>query len=96
MKRGGSVYILTNEHHTVFYTGVSANLYVRICEHRERKYPKSFSSRYNTFKLVYVEDYHSIQEAISREKQIKKYRREKKIELIEEINPGWKDLFKEL
>jgi len=93
MKRGGTVYIITNKHHSVFYTGVTSNLDLRIYQHRTKEYPKSFSARYNIYKLVYHESFHSIVEAISREKQIKKYRREKKINLIIGVNPEWKDLY---
>ncbi|MEQ9425652.1 MAG: GIY-YIG nuclease family protein [Cyclobacteriaceae bacterium] len=96
MVRGGSVYILTNKHHTVFYTGVTSDLLNRMIDHRDKRYPKSFSAKYNAFKLVYFENFHSIEEAIEREKQIKKYRREKKVLLIESINAGWKDLFNEI
>ena len=55
MKHGGVVYILTNNYHTVYYTGVTADLLPRIIEHREKHYPKSFTARYNIFKLVYFE-----------------------------------------
>ena len=96
MERGGAVYILTNKHHTVFYTGVTSDLYVRITDHREKRYPKSFTARYNIYKLVYFEAFHSIEEAIDREKQVKKYRREKKLALIDQLNPDWNDLFEEV
>lgn len=96
MEKGGSVYILTNKHHTVFYTGVSSDLIARVQEHRGKLYPRSFTARYNVYKLVYFEIFHSIEEAIVREKQIKVYRREKKIALINSLNPDWKDLFDEL
>ena len=96
MNKGGAVYITTNKHHTVLYTGVTSDLYSRIVEHQNKIDPKSFASRYNANKLIYFEPFHSIEEAIAREKQIKKYRREKKINLIESINPEWQDLFLEL
>lgn len=96
MVRGGAIYILTNKHHTVFYTGVSSCLFARITEHREKHYPKSFTAKYNIYKLVYFETFHSIEEAIDREKQVKNYRREKKIALVEKVNPGWKDLYLEI
>jgi len=87
---------LTNKHHTVFYTGVTSDLYARIIQHREKIYPKSFTARYNIYKLLYYESFFSIEEAIDREKQIKKYSRSKKKALVEKINPDWKDLFEEL
>ena len=96
MERGGAVYIMTNAHHTVFYTGVTSNLYARIVEHRDKVFPDSFTSRYNINKLVYYELFHSIEEAILREKQVKKYRREKKLQLIESVNSDWRDLFEEV
>ncbi|MEQ8550085.1 MAG: GIY-YIG nuclease family protein [Cyclobacteriaceae bacterium] len=96
MEKGGAVYILTNAHHTVFYTGVTSDLIPRIYEHKNKVYPKSFTARYNIQKLIYFETFHSIEEAINREKQIKKYRREKKFNLINQLNPNWRDLYDEL
>ena len=58
--------------------------------------PKSFTARYNINKLVYYQGFHSIEEAIEREKQVKKYRRVKKLALIEYMNPDYKDLYDEL
>jgi len=93
MEKGGAVYIITNTHHTVFYTGVTSDLMSRIYEHKTKAYPKSFSAKYNVHKLVYYEGFHSIEEAIAREKQIKKYRREKKFALINSMNSNWEDLY---
>ncbi len=87
---------MTNNHHNVFYTGVTSDLVSRIYKHKTKAYPKSFTARYNVHKLVYFEPLHSIKEAIHREKQIKKYRREKKLALINEMNPDWNDLYDEL
>ena len=86
------IYILTNHTNTVLYTGVTNNIYRRTFEHKQ-KINNGFSERYNLYKLVYVENYKRHVDAIEREKQIKKWRREKKIALIESINPEWKDLF---
>ncbi|MEM1136411.1 MAG: GIY-YIG nuclease family protein, partial [Bacteroidota bacterium] len=69
-----------------------SNLVARVHKHKTKVYPKSFTARYNIYKLVYYEGFHAIEEAIYREKQIKKYRREKKIKLIESMNPYWLDL----
>jgi putative endonuclease len=90
---GGAVYILVNAHHTVFYVGVTADLYSRVVEHREKLFPHSFTSKYNICKLVYYETFYSIEEAIAREKQIKKFSRIKKIGLIVGMNPQWNDLY---
>ena len=84
------VYILTNKHHTVFYTGITNNLERRHSEHVIRW--SSFTRKYNIHKLVYYENHKDPLYAIAREKQIKKWARRKKIFLIELINPNWTDL----
>ena len=96
MEKGGCAYIITNTHHTTLYVGVTSDLYTRIVKHREREFQKSFSARYNLHKLVYYEQFHSIEEAIAREKQLKAGSRKKKEELINRFNPTWKDLFDEV
>ena len=96
MKHGGCVYIMTNRLNTTLYTGVTAELYYRVLEHKEKKYPKSFTAKYNISKLVYYEVFHSIEEAIAREKQIKGGSRKDKEQLINSVNPHWKDLFEEV
>jgi putative endonuclease len=96
MERGGAVYILTNKNNTVLYTRVTSNLKVRLSEHQEKKYPNSFTARYNIYKLVYFKGYHSIDEAIAEEKRIKAGSRKMKNELIERINPTWNDLSNQL
>jgi len=85
------VYILTNKMNTVLYTGITNNLERRIFEHK-LKYFKGFTAKYNVNKLVYFEIYSDIYEAIQREKQIKNGSRQKKIDLIQSLNPRWKDL----
>ena len=92
MERGGAIYILTNKNNTVLYTGVTSDLRKRLYEHRNKIYASSFTTKYNVSKLVYFEVFSLIEEAIAREKQIKGGSRKKKIELIESINPEWKDL----
>ncbi|MBL7839955.1 MAG: GIY-YIG nuclease family protein [Cyclobacteriaceae bacterium] len=92
MERGGTVYIITNKHHTVFYVGVTSELVYRIIEHRDKLYPKSFSAKYNVSKLVYYEHFASIKEAIEREKYLKGKVRKFKLDLIETMNPEWRDL----
>jgi len=88
----GFVYIMTNNNNTVLYTGVTSDLKDRVKQHKEKRYPDSFSARYNTSKLVYYEKFTSITEAIDREKLIKGGSRKKKIEMINRMNPGWEDL----
>ena len=92
----GYVYILTNKNHTTLYVGVTSELESRIKKHRSKFYPTSFTARYNLIRLVYVESFQMIGDAISREKQLKAGSRQKKVELIESINPKWKDLFDEI
>jgi putative endonuclease len=94
--RSYQVYITTNKNNTVLYTGVTNNLLRRMEEHKNKINPKSFSARYNIEKLVWFENYTDIGEAIAREKQLKAGPRKKKIQLIEELNPEWKDLTDEL
>ena len=96
MIHGGCVYIMTNKHHTTLYIGVTSNLLSRISEHREGVYPKSFTARYNLHKLVYYKSFSSIMEAIDREKQLKGGSRQKKIDLINAMNPIWKDLYEDI
>jgi putative endonuclease len=92
MKRGGFIYITTNKNNTVLYTGVTSDLFKRINEHKAGYHPNSFTKRYNVTKLVYFEAFPRIEEAIAREKQIKSGPRQKKIALIENMNPEWIDL----
>jgi putative endonuclease len=96
MEKGGAIYILTNKYNTVLYTGVTSDLVSRLIEHREKKYPNSFTEKYNLYKLVYYELFYSIEEAIEREKYIKGKVRKWKITLIESINKEWKDLGEEV
>lgn len=86
------IYILTNKNHTVLYTGVTNDLRERVYQHKE-KLVKGFTKKYNVDKLVYFEHFTHIDEAIAREKQIKAGSRKKKIDLINSINPEWRDLW---
>ena len=88
------VYIMTNVHNTTLYTGVTNNLQRRVLEHRDGK-GSSFTKRYNLTKLVYFECGDNVDAAISREKQIKAGSRQKKIDLVNQMNPEWKDLYEE-
>ena len=94
MERGGFTYIITNKHNTVLYTGSTSDLKNRLYEHIHKVYPNSFSSRYNCNKLVFFEYFTGIEEAIAFEYVIKKWRRLKKIDLINSINSDWQDLSK--
>ena len=84
------VYIMTN-HSGTLYTGVTNNLERRVYEHKYKLVP-GFSKKYNITKLVYCEEGKDADVALAREKQIKSWPRSKKVELIESLNPEWKDL----
>ena len=94
MKRGGYVYIITNKPRGTLYIGVTSDLVQRMDQHR-RKTGSYFAIKYNLTHLVYFEHYADIREAIAREKQLKRWRREKKVWLIERENPTWNDLCEE-
>ena len=96
MVHGGHVYIMTNKSNEILYVGVSSELRNRVYKHKTGFYKNSFTYKYNIHKLVYYEGFHFIEDAIVREKQIKAGSRNKKIELIERMNPDWNDLFDEL
>tara|TARA_R110000868_G_scaffold253007_1_gene509725 strand:+ start:1677 stop:1976 length:300 start_codon:yes stop_codon:yes gene_type:complete len=96
MERGGCIYILTNKNKKVLYTGVTSDLQSRVYEHKTRVHPKSFTAKYNVDWLVYYETFHSIEEAIDREKQLKAGSRKKKLDLINSFNPDWKDLYEDI
>jgi putative endonuclease len=96
MQRGGCVYIMTNANKTTLYIGVTSDLISRVMQHKEGAYPTSFSARYSLHLLVYYEIFHTIEEAIAREKQLKAASRIYKEKLIRLINPEWNDLFGEV
>jgi len=83
---------MTNVIHTVLYTGVTSNLIVRVQQHKEKTDPDCFTAKYNCTKLVYYENFGRIEEAIAKEKRLKNWHREWKINLINEFNSHWKDL----
>lgn len=85
------VYILTNWNNKVMYIGVTNNLLRRIYEHKHKTID-GFTKKYNIDKLVYYEYFEDINIAIAREKELKKWRREKKDNLVQDKNPEWKDL----
>jgi len=96
MVRGGYAYITTTRKNTTLYVGVTSALKTRIYQHKNKEYPNSFTARYNIDKLVYYEGFHTIGAALAREYQIKSWRREKKIALINKFNPEWKDLYDDI
>jgi len=87
-------YMMTNITNKVLYTGVTNDLERRVKEHKSGLIP-GFTQKYNCKKLVYYESFSDIEQAIRREKLIKEYRREKKNQLVESLNPEWKDLSEE-
>lgn len=89
------VYILTNKSNHVLYTGITSNLPKRIWEHKN-KAVRGFTQKYNADKLVYFEQTEDVQSALRREKQLKNWKRDWKICLIDKKNPDWKDLSGEL
>ena len=89
------VYIMTNKHNTVLYTGVTNDLKKRTWQHKE-KLVEGFTQRYNVAKLVYYEIVEDVRAAIAREKQIKGGSRQKKLDLINSMNSDWRDLYDDL
>ncbi|WP_298485287.1 GIY-YIG nuclease family protein [uncultured Maribacter sp.] len=86
------VYIMTNKPNGVLYIGVTDNIEERVKEHKIKAYPKSFTAKYNCDKLIYFEEFHSGTDAVKRERQFKKWKRDWKINLIKEMNPSWSDI----
>lgn len=89
------VYITTNKKYGTLYIGVTNNLIKRVYEHKTDAV-KSFTQKYKLHRLVYYEQTESIDSAITREKQLKNWKRQWKIELIDKFNPTWKDLYRDL
>ena len=87
------LYILASRTGTL-YTGITSNLKQRIYEHKTERIP-GFTSRYKVNRLLYVESFSTPKAAIQREKQVKSWRREKKVQLIDSTNPKWNDLSKD-
>jgi putative endonuclease len=88
------VYLMTNWNHRVVYVGVTNDLIRRVYEHKN-KLIKGFTEKYNVDKLVYFEETADVLSAIAREKEIKKWRRQKKDALVPSANPKWQDLSEE-
>ena len=92
MQRGRCIYFLTNKNKTTLYLGVTSNLIRRVQEHKNKFYPKSFTAKYNLTYLIFYELFSHIEDAIAREKQVKKWNRNKKEQLISTTNTNWVDL----
>jgi len=89
------IYILASQKNGTLYTGVTNNLLERINQHKN-KVIKGFTEKYNVNQLVYYEVFHDIHAALNREKQLKTWKRAWKLKLIEDFNPGWRDLYGDL
>ena len=93
--KGGWVYIMTDRYRGTLYVGVTSDLAARVTQHRESS-GSDFCKRYGLDRLVWAERCGTIEDAITHEKRLKRWRREWKIELIEKANPEWDDLFETL
>ena len=91
MSKGGSTYIMSNQRRTVLYVGVTADLISRVLQHKTGEGSK-FTKKYNCIDLLYYESFSMIEEAISREKQLKNWHKEWKWNLIKDFNSGLVDL----
>ena len=90
------IYILTNRTNQVLYIGTTNNLIRRVYEHKAHLLPQSHTAKYNEIKLVYYEMYSKMIDAITREKQLKKWNHTWKRDLITKTNPHWRDLYNEI
>lgn len=95
MARGGWVYIMCDRYRATLYIGVTSDLAARVWAHKEER-GSDFCARYDLTRLVYAEEAPTIEDAITREKALKKWNRAWKIELIESANPDWLDLFESI
>ena len=95
MDKKPAVYILASDRNGTLYVGVTTNLVKRVWEHREG-IADGFTKKYSIHKLVYFEQFNDMDNAITREKRLKKWRRSWKLKLIEENNPNWNDLWKQI
>ena len=85
--------MMTNKYHTTIYVGVTSDLVSRVIQHREKHFPNSFTAKYKCNKLVYFNSFDHIESAITEEKRLKGGSRQKKLDLVNEMNPRWDDLF---
>ncbi len=93
---GGYVYLMTNLSRHPIYTGVTSDLVRRVYEHREHLIPNAYTSKYRLTRLVCFEPYDDIHTAIQREKNIKHYSWRWKADMVEAMNPDWRDLWDEI
>jgi putative endonuclease len=94
MKKG-FVYMMSNKQDGVLYIGVTSDIVKRVYEHKNG-FADGFTKKYNLKNLVYYEVYDEIEEAIKREKQLKNWHREWKVELVNKQNPNWEDLYESI
>ncbi len=95
MKKQPAVYILASKRNGTLYVGTTSNLIQRVWQHKN-DLTEGFTQKYQVHQLVYFEIHSSMEEAINREKRLKKWNRQWKIQLIEETNPDWKDLWEDI
>ncbi|MBN2521089.1 MAG: GIY-YIG nuclease family protein [Bacteroidales bacterium] len=95
MPKPGYVYIMTNKNRTTLYIGVTNDLYRRVYEHKNHLVKDSFTHKYNLEYCIYYEEFPCFDLAIQREKELKKWNRQKKVDLINKKNPEWKVLITE-
>ena len=95
MTKGGYVYIVSNKNRTTLYIGVTSDLQERVFRHKSGE-GSAFTKQYNCTDLIYYEVFEDIESAIAREKQLKKWKRVYKNNLINEFNPEWKDLYDDI
>ena len=86
------IYILASNHNGTLYIGVTSDLKKRIYEHKNKLHPESFTAQHNVTRLVYYEHTNNVESALQREKQLKNWTRKWKLDLIESINPTWKEI----
>ena len=95
MKKQFYVYILASKRNSTLYTGITSNLIKRVWQHKNNII-EGFTQKYNVKMLVYYEVHENAESAITREKRIKKWQRAWKLQLIEKMNPQWKDLYEQI
>ncbi len=93
--KSGYVYILANKRNGTLYVGVTSDLVKRVWEHKN-DFVDGFTKRYGVHSLAWYEEHDTIEDAIAREKSIKRWRREWKLRRIEQMNPTWRDLYEEI
>ena len=91
-RRCGYVYILASYRGGTLYVGMTTDIMRRLETHRTHAHPDSFTARYGVMRLVHLERFDLVTDAIAREKRLKKWKREWKVALIEEANPGWEEI----